>query len=63
MRKGNTYGIGAVLGAHSSTIEEESDSGGLFSLAVAEGIHKLFKLRGPLDLEEDLVVIIGDLDV
>lgn len=33
------------------------------ALALAEGIHQLLELRGALDLEEDLVVVVGNLDV
>jgi len=47
----------------SGSIEEEPNASGGLSLAVAEGIHQLFELSGPLDLEENLIVTIGNLDV
>ena len=33
------------------------------ALALAEGIHQLLELGGALDLEEDLVVVVGDFNV
>lgn len=32
-------------------------------MAVAESIHELFEIRGSLDLEKDLTVVVCDLDV
>jgi len=32
-------------------------------LSFAEGIHQLLEGGGTLDLEEDLIVVVGDLDV
>ena len=32
-------------------------------MAVAEGVHELAEGGGALDLEKDLVVVVGDLDV
>lgn len=52
-----------IGGVDSLTIEEESHAGGSLALTVAEGIHELLELGGALDLEVDLVVVIGDLDV
>lgn len=45
------------------TIEEESHAGGSLALTVAEGIHELLELGGTLDLEVDLVVVVGHLNV
>lgn len=45
------------------TVEKESHTGDVLSLPVTEGIHKLSKSRGALDLEKNLIVIIRDLDV
>jgi hypothetical protein len=45
------------------SIDEESDSLGVFALTVAESLHELVEFGGSLDLEEDFVVAIGDLDV
>jgi hypothetical protein len=42
--------------------EKSARSDGL-ALAFAEGSHEFLELGGPLDLEEDLVVVIGNLDV
>lgn len=33
------------------------------ALTLAEGVHELLELGGALDLEENLVVVVGDLDV
>ena len=35
----------------------------VFSTPLAKGIHEFFELGDAFDLEEDLVVVIGDLDV
>ena len=44
-------------------LEEEPDRGGRLALALAEGRHELLELGAALDLEEDLVVVVGHLDV
>lgn len=44
-------------------IEEKTNSVGHLALPIAKRIHELFKSRGPLDLEEDFVVVIGHLDI
>jgi hypothetical protein len=48
---------------HTTTIEEEADGVGSLALSLTEGIHELLQGSGSLDLEEDLIVIVGDLDV
>lgn len=58
-----TYGVRRVFGAHTGTIEQEPNSRHLLPLPFTEGIHELLQLRGPLDLEEHFVVVIGNLDV
>lgn len=58
-----TYCVRRVLRSHSGAVKKKTDGGGLFSLPFTEGIHKLLKLCRPLDLEENLIVVIGDLDV
>lgn len=63
LRRGCTHGVRAVGGVDSRTVEEKSNGGGCFSLALAKGIHELGKSGGALDLEEDLVVVVRDLDV
>ena len=35
----------------------------VLALAVAEGVHELLELSRALDLEENLVVVVGNLDV
>jgi len=61
--KATTHSLWVIGGVDSLTIEEESHAGGSLALTVAEGIHELLELGGALDLEVDLVVVIGDLDV
>lgn len=58
-----TYRVGGVFGAHSCSIKEEANCGHLLALALAESVHELLQLGRPLDLEEHLIVVIGDLDV
>ncbi|KAI6754342.1 hypothetical protein HG530_012856 [Fusarium avenaceum] len=52
-----------VRGLDSRAVEEESHGAGGLSLAFAEGTHQLLELCGTLDLEEDFVVVVGNLDV
>jgi hypothetical protein len=58
-----TYSIWVVGGPHTSALEQESHAGDVLALAVAEGVHELAQLGCALDLEEDLIVVVGDLDV
>lgn len=58
-----TYSFRRVRGLDTRTLEQESARGDGLALAFAEGSHELLELGGPLDLEEHLVVVIGDLDV
>ena len=60
---GYTHSIGVVLSRHTLAVEEEAHARNVLSLAVAEGVHELAERRCALDLEEDLVVVVGDLDV
>lgn len=55
--------IGCISGLDSRAVEKKSHGAGRLSLALAKGAHKLLQLCGTLDLEEDLVVVVGDLDV
>jgi hypothetical protein len=48
---------------YTTTIEQKADGCGGFALSLAEGIHQLLERGGSLDLEKDLVVVIGDLNV
>lgn len=58
-----TYRLWIVRGLNSRAVEEEAHALRGLALALAEGVHELLQLRGPLDLEEDLVVVIRHLDV
>lgn len=58
-----TYSIGCVCGLNALAVEEEAHGLDVLALALAEGRHELLELCGPLDLEEDLVVVVCDLDV
>jgi len=58
-----THHLGVVGGVDSGAVEEEAHAGERLSLTLAEGIHELLQLGCALDLEEDFVVVVGDLDV
>lgn len=45
------------------TIEQESNRARVLALTIAESAHQLVEFGGSLDLEEHLVVAIGDFDV
>lgn len=59
----STYTVRVVGGPDAGTLEEESHAGDVLALAIAESVHELAQLSCALDLEEDLVVVVGDLDV
>jgi hypothetical protein len=44
-------------------VEQEADGIKRLGLAFAKGHHQLLQLGVPLDLEEDLIVVVGNLDV
>ena len=58
-----THHLGVVGRVDSGAVEEEANAGEGLALTLAEGVHELLQLGGTLDLEEDLVVVVGDLDV
>lgn len=58
-----TYRLGVVRGLHTLPVEQEPYTASGLALSVAEGIHQLLQLGCPLDLEEDFVVVVGDLDI
>lgn len=58
-----THRVGVVMGMDADTIEEETDALWTPAASLAEGVHQLLELRCPLDLEEDLVVVVGYFDV
>jgi hypothetical protein len=57
------YRFWTVSGLYTTTIEEESDRSGSLALSLAEGIHQLLQGGGALDLEEDFIVVVGNLDI
>lgn len=58
-----THRIWVVGWPNARALEQESHARDVLALTVAESVHELAKLGGALDLEEHLVVVIGDLDV
>ena len=58
-----THDVRGVAGVDSGAVEEEAHAGEGLALTLAEGVHELLQLGGALDLEEDLVVVVGHLDV
>lgn len=58
-----THHLRVVCGVDSGAIEEEAHAGEGLALTLAEGVHELLELGSTLDLEEHLVVVVGDLDV
>jgi hypothetical protein len=58
-----THSLWVVGRVDSLTVEEESHTGRGFALTLAEGVHELLELGGALDLEVDLVVVVGHFDV
>lgn len=58
-----TYGVGGVGGLDARAVKQEAHGAEALALALAERSHQLLKLSRALDLEEDLVVVVGDLDV
>ena len=58
-----TYSLGVVRRVHSLPVEEETNTRDVLALTVAERIHEFLELGSPLNLEEDLVVVIRHLDV
>jgi hypothetical protein len=55
--------IRAIRGLDATAIEQETDGSGSLALSLAEGIHQFLESSGPLDLEEDFIVIVRDLDI
>jgi len=58
-----THVVRGVAGVDSGAVEEEAHARERLALTLAEGVHELLQLGGALDLEEDLVVVVGHLDV
>ena len=58
-----TYRIRTINRVDSCPIEEEANSLYVFALTITESVHEFGELGGPLDLEKDLVVVVGHFDV
>ena len=58
-----TYGLRVVGGIYSSAIEQKATASNVLALTFTKGIHQLLQLCCALDLEEDFIVVVGDLDV
>lgn len=53
----------AICQANPCAFKQEAKGGWRFALSLTECVHELLQLGGPLDLEEDLIVIIGNFDI
>ena len=58
-----TNALGSIIGSHPCTVEKKSHSGHLLALTLAESVHQFLQWCGPLDLEEDFIVVVCDLDI
>jgi hypothetical protein len=58
-----TYRVEVVCRINGRAFKQEPHAVHILALAVAEGVHELAQSRGTFDLEEDLVVVVGDLRV
>jgi hypothetical protein len=58
-----TYRVWVVLGCNALAVKQEAHARDVFALAIAERVHELSKGRSALNLEEDLVVVVGNLDI
>ena len=59
----HTHRIGTISRVDSSPIKQESNILHGLALSFTEGVHEFTELGRALDLEEDFVVVVGDLDV
>jgi len=55
--------LGAIGRVDTASIEQKPDTGNSLPLTFAESRHELAQLSRALDLEENLIVVVGDLDV
>src|ERR1700761_3378376 len=60
---GGSYRFGSILRRNSRTVKEKSARLNTLALSVAESLHQLAQGSLALYLEEDFIVVIGDLDV
>lgn len=58
-----TYSVRGIFGSYTGAVKKEPNGGHLLSLTIAKSIHQLFQVGRALNLEENFVVVIGDLDV
>ncbi len=59
----DTYLVGCIGWLHTRSLEKESDGVQALALSLTESSHELFQLCASLDLEEDLVIVVGDFDI
>ena len=59
----HAHRVGTISRVDSSPIEQEPNILHGLALSFTEGVHEFAELGCALDFEEDLVVVIGDLDV
>jgi hypothetical protein len=62
-RQNQAYRVWVVLRGYALAVEEEAHARDVLALTIAEGVHEFSESRCALDLEKNLVVVIGDLDV
>lgn len=60
---GKPYSIRCVSWLDTRAFKQESHSAGTLALAFAKCVHQLFQFGASLDLEEDLVIVVGDFDI
>lgn len=58
-----THSFWAIGWLYATSVEQESNGVRGLALPLAERIHQFLQRRCPLDLEEDLVVVVRNLDV
>ena len=63
MQRNEIYRIWAIRSLYATAVEQEADRIRGLALPLTEGIHKLLQGCGALDLEEDLIVVVGNFDV
>ena len=61
--RGITHSFRTVGALNTTAVEEEANGARSLALSLAESIHQFLESSGPLDLEEDLVVVVGDFDI
>ena len=58
-----TYSVGRIARLYSGSVKEEPDGSGGLPLTFAKRVHQLLQLRGALDLEENLIVVVCNFDI